>query len=352
MRSVSWLVLLTVATGLFACGGGGGGETTAPPPPNPLYVRITGNNTNSGASPASALQSISKAMQLALDGYTIIVGGGTYLEGVTSSRTGGSAEHIQLLADVSGAQTGDSGPVVISAEGNAVPTALTIAQSPGTVVDGFIITGSSDAGIVIKSSSTGLTIQNCIVFNNAGDGIRVQDSAQVVLFNNLVYGNAGIGLNITGSISGSPDARVLNNTVALHRSRGITIGQSQVASPRTLLRNNIIYGNTGDASIKVFTPPPSSVPRSDVGYDEDFDLMLPFTVIPFGLETGVHDVTADPQFVQPSVGNFRVSADSPAIGAGIASALSASQAAILRARTVTGTNLDGNANALGFHYLP
>ncbi|HUI26821.1 MAG TPA: right-handed parallel beta-helix repeat-containing protein, partial [Candidatus Kryptonia bacterium] len=250
-------------------------------------------------------------------------------------------------------RTGDSpNPVIIDAQGNSVPTALTIAQSPGTVVDGFVLTNSSDAGLVVKSSSDGVTIQNCIVFNNISDGIRVQDSARVVLFNNLVYGNAGTGLNITGSISGSPDARLLDNTVAFNQVRGITIGQSHVASPRAVLRNNILYQNAGDASIKVFAPPPSTVPRSDVGYDEDFDLILPFSFIPTSLQPGSHDLSSEPGFLAPSLGDFHVAADSPTLGAGTTAGLSDSQVALLRSRTTTGDGTDGSANDLGFHYLP
>lgn len=332
---------------LGACGGGGGGAA-----PVTLYVRVTGRDTNTGSDSADALKTISKAMQLVTNGSTIYVGAGTYAEAVTTARIGGSAQGLLLLADTGGTRTGDAGSVVIDAQGATSPSALAIAQSAGTVVDGFTMTGSSDAGIVVKSGSDGLTIQNCIVFNNAGDGIRVQDSARALIFNNLVYGNAGIGLNITGSISGSPDARLFNNTVALNGSRGITIGQSQVASPHAQLRNNILYGNTGDSSIKVFTPPPTTIPRSDVGYDEDYDLILPFVFLPTGLTSGTHDLSNDPLFFNASNGDFHLTSGSPAIGAGNAAALSTTQAGILQSRTTTGQGLDPAASDLGFHYLP
>lgn len=352
-RHSHWILSLALTSLLMtACGGTGSSDFVAPPPANPLYVRVSGSDTNSGANPANALRTIGKAMQLALDGYTIYVGGGTYFEGVTTARTGGSADGLMLLADQSGAKTGDAGPVVIDAGGNAVPVALTVAQSPGTVIDGFIMDNSADAGIVIKSNSNNLTIQNCVVFNNSGDGIRVQDSTHVTLFNNLVYGNAGIGVNITGSISGSSDASILNNTIAFHRSRGLTIGQSGVASKRAVLRNNIVQNNTGDASIKVFAPPPSSIPRSDEGYNEDFNLVLPFTVLPTTLPKGSHDLQADALFVEPGTGNFRLLAGSPAIDAGTSSGLSDSQVSILRGRTTTGTGLDVSSIDLGFHFLP
>jgi len=121
---------------------------------------------------------------------------------------------------------------------------------------------------VIKSDSDNLSVRNCVIFNTGGDGIRVQDSANVLLFNNLIYGNAGSGISITGSASGSPDATLVNNTVYGNGIRGLTVGNSQQASPRAFLRNNIIQNNIptgGDANVKVFGPPPSTVPRSEQG---------------------------------------------------------------------------------------
>jgi parallel beta-helix repeat protein len=345
LRFASVCTLLCVLA-LDGCGGGGG--TTIPPPPNPLYVRMSGRDTNLGDRD-NPLRTISKALQLALNDYEIIVGAGTYEEAATTDRLGGSAQKLLLIADTDGTRTGDAGPVTIDASAAGAAAALSLVHSPGTVLDGFTLTGSA-FGILVKSNSDGLTIQNCAVFGNSSEGIHLQDSAGVVIFNNLVFDNGGIGLNVTGTVSGSPNARVLSNTITGNANRGITVGQSGVASPGALLRNNVIQDNGGDSSIKVFTPPPSTVPRSDVGYDEDFDLILPATFIPSAIGPGMHDVITDAAFVDAGAGDFHLQSGSPAIDAGTTGGLSDAQVNILRTRTTTGNGLDDGPIDLGFHY--
>ena len=331
-----------------ACGGGGGGGSTPaePPPPNPLYVRTTGKDTNSGADPANALKTIGKAAQLARSGYVIFVGTGTYAEGdITNARTGMAApQGLSFVADASGTHTGDgAGAVTIDGTGTGATAGFNLSNAMGSLIDGFTITGFSDAGIVIKSGSDDVTIQNCIVFNNpgTGDGIRIQDSASVLVFNNLVYNNGGTGITIAGQISGSPDARVLSNTIATNNVRGIVVGNTSAASPGALVHNNIVQGNTGDANIKVF-----SSPRSDLGYDGNFNLVFRATYIPNSIQGG-NDVNGDAQFTS----DFHLQPTSPAINNGGPLNLPNSQTTLLRARTTTGTNLDSGAFDMGFHFL-
>jgi parallel beta-helix repeat protein len=309
---------------------------------------VSGSDTNVGGDPASALRTISKAAEIALDGYTIVVGAGTYREGVTTDRSGRVAQRLRFIADVSGSQTGDAGQVLINATNTAVGAGFRVSGSLGTVVDGFTITGGADGGVVFKSRSNDSSVRNCVVFGNPGDGIRIQDSARVLLFNNLVFGNGGVGVGIVGPArAGSPDARIFQNTIFGNGARGITIGNSRTASPRSVLRNNIIQDNHGDATIKVFTPPPSTIPRSDVGYDEDFNLILPVRLIPANLELGVNSIFQDARFVDTAGGDFHLRQNSPAIDAG--ASLSADLEAVLRSRTATGGEVDTGPLDLGFH---
>ena len=328
----------------------GGNACPTPTPtvvvaPNPLYVRTSGNDTNSGADKASALKTISTAAQLARSGYVIIVGPGTYREGdITNARTGVPPQGLSFVANAAGDLTGDvAGEVKIDGTGTGATAGFNLSKAPGSLIDGFTITGFSDAGIVIKSSSDDFTIQNCIVFNNpgAGDGIRVQDSASVLVLNNLVYGNGGTGITIAGQISGSPDARVLSNTIVNNGIRGIVVGNTSAASPGALVHNNIVQGNTGDANIKVFTSP-----RSDLGYDGNYNLVFRATFLPGSIQGG-NDFNGDARFT----GDFHLQPTSPAINRGGSLNLPNSQTTLLRARTTTGTNLDTGAFDLGFHFL-
>jgi len=330
------------------CGGGGGGDNSPPPPPNPLYVRVSGRDTNSGGDPANALQTISKAAQIARGGYTIIVGPGTYLEGVTLTSQGKAPDVVTFLADITGAMTKDpAGAVIINAAGTRAGAAFSLAGTSGTTIDGFTTTGGADAGIVVKSGSNNFMIQNCVVFNNPGDGIQVQDSSNVLIFNNLVYGSGGIGIRVAGQSSGSPDTHIINNTVFGQGSLGVSIGNTTRPSPRAFLRNNIIQNNGGDASIKVFTNP-----RSDEGYDGDFNLLLPFLYLPSTGIKGDNDFAGDALFVAPGVGNFHLRTNSPAIDHGGALNLPSSKTNILRGRTTTGSGVDSSNTPfdLGYHY--
>jgi len=341
---------------LNACGGGGSAPSQ-PPPPNPLYVRTSGNDTNSGKDPANALRSISKAAQIALSNYKIIVGAGTYTESITTASTGQAPEGLQFIADVTGAQTGDrSGPVVINASGTQA-AGFKLFHSAGSLIDGFTIVGAADAGIVLKTHSDDFTIQNCTISGGSGDGIRVQDSASVVIFNNLVYNNVGMGVGIVAATSGSPNAIVVNNTIFSNGDRGITVGNAAIASTGAFIRNNIVEGNgIGSVptleNIKVFTPPPNTVPRSDVGYSEDFNLVLPATYLPASL-AGKHDLHQDATFKNAGSGDFHLVANSPAVDAGDSLNNLSTLANFLRGRTTTGgTSCDQGALDLGFHYAP
>ena len=346
-RSAPWTsaVAVLMAFALNACGDGGGGGGPPPtPPPNPLYVSTRGNDANSGAGPQDALRTISRAAEVARDEYKIIVAAGVYNEGVTTAEMGEAPQRLSFLAD---------GDVLIDGRGTGAPAGFSLFRSVGSLIagltpqDGFSITGFPDAGIVIKSDSDDFTIQNCTVFDNDGDGIRVQDSKRVLVFNNLVYGNGGAGVAIVGTLTGSPNARVLSNTLVDNRNRGITIGNSRRASQGAEVQNNIVQNNGGDANIKVFADPPSTT-----GYVGNYNLVFPGTYIPSTID-GRRDVNGDARFVSgdgASAEGYCLLTTSPAINKGTALNLPDPQSNILRARSTNCRTLDTGVLDIGFHF--
>lgn len=336
--------------------GGGGGSSSSSGPPNPLYVDAAkGSDTNAGDL-AHPLASVVKAAQIAQSGYTIVVAPGNYSGGIMTPTTGKPPQGMRFVADTSGAQTSNSpGPVVI--DGTGLEAGFKLTNSDGTVIDGFTVIGnnSGNFGIEIKSSSDKFVVQNCIIHDNGDDGIHVQDSANVLIFNNLVYRNSGHGIAIAGNGPGSPNARVVNNTVYNNTGNGLQFGTSQVPSPGGFVRNNIIE-KSGAQNVKVFTNP-----RSDVSYDEDFDLVFPTT-----FDTGnppiegQNDITGkDANFVSTTAADFHLASNSPAINAG--DALDPSVTAQLRGypdlrsalmvRTAIGGTPDNDGDLdLGYHY--
>lgn len=302
---------LLLAAGLGACGGGGGDD---PPPPDTLYVRERGNDNNTGVTPEDAFRSIARAVQDAVPGQTIIVGPGDYT--VPSGLGTGSididdvaGEELLLFADRDGSLTGDrAGEVLIDARNNF---GIRVSRSSNVTIDGFRFErargGSGEnAAIQVRSSSSNVTIRNC-QFTLNRDGVRVQESSGVTIFNSLFHDN-----NRAIQLNGAPDTRVLSNTIAGNSARGISI----VASPGVTVRNNILQDNANrnidiDDSASVSTYDGdfnlifSTAPRTDPE-----DTVAPSTII------GENDVLEEAQFVSPAGGDFRLQPDSPAIDAG------------------------------------
>jgi parallel beta-helix repeat protein len=347
LQRFHYTFLLVTILSVAACGGGGDGQPAGPPPPDPLYVRASGSDTNSGADPANALRSITRAAEIARSNYRIIVGPGTYTGGVTAARAGRAPQALQFIADAAGTQTGDrAASVIIQAASSSPSAGFSLSGMPGGVIDGFTIRGGGDAGIVLKSGSDNFTIQNCIVEDNPGNGIRVQDSRSVLVFNNLVVRSGGDGILIAGTGSGSPDARVYSNTMYGNGNRGLTVGNTQTASPRAFVYNNIIQQNGGDANVKVFTSP-----RSDLGYTGEYNLVFPPTYIPVTVKSRT-DLDLDARFVDPTRSDFHLNLNSPAINQNSAlPGLPNATAQILRQRSTTGAALDTGLLDLGYHFI-
>src|SRR5207247_7508977 len=109
-------------------------------------------------------------------------------------------------------------------------------------------------------------------------------------------------LGIAGTITGSLDALVINNTIALNAQRGIVVGSTRAASPGAFLRNNIVSNNGADS------PDPLNIlvrtdPSSDQGLSADFDLVSPDSYRP-PTPQGPHDINLTPPFTTAPASNF------------------------------------------------
>lgn len=236
---------------------------TRPPITARVFVRQSGDDTNTGATPALALRTIQEAVKRAAAGIEIVVGPGTYAESVQFETSGTEQRPIILRADPTGALTGDAaGSVVVTGAG---ARALFVDGAKYWTIDGFQITGAS-IGIHVRRQATGTVLRHNEIFGNTDDGIRIQDTVGATVFDNLVYCNRGAGVLVAGS-SGSPDSRVINNTVVSNGDRGLFFGSSGGPSNGATLRNNLLQGNCGN-NLQVTT---SSVS----GYDGRYNLVSP-----------------------------------------------------------------------------
>ncbi len=347
-RGARFVALAVLASLLAACGGGGSPASRA----DTFFVRSTrGNDADLGTSPATALRTIQAALDRSTDGDTIVVGPGIYKEALTITTSGTASQPIILLADPSGALTGDSAAsVTVDAATTGEFAAFHIRNTAFIIVDGFRVTGASGnnaAGIVIRNGSRQITIRNCEVTANDGDGIRVQDSADVLLFNNLVYDNSARGIALVGTVTGVQRSLVINNTVVANMRRGIEIGTSTRASRDAFLRNNVVQDNTPE-NIRVATGPPSSLD----GYNAQYNLVFPPTYNPPTLPRS-NDLNVDAALTA----GFRLSPGSPAVDAGTTdlSAMPSGGPLVnlsdLRVRSaVAGSSGDDGPIDLGYHF--
>lgn len=134
------------------------------------YVRKTGDNGNTGLSPAQAWLTIDNAANTVAAGDIVYVGSGVYRELVTMDTPGAAGNLIQYIADITGAYTGDAGPVIIS--GHTTDTAAAVRA---WCVDmnamefitwtGFIFNGGSTAAVGNTSSAANLAYEGCAFYD-------------------------------------------------------------------------------------------------------------------------------------------------------------------------------------------
>lgn len=360
------LVGLSLTT-LAACGGGGGGGavvTPTPSLPNVFYVRASGSDSNDGQAPTSAFREIQTAIQRATDGDTIVVGPGTYGRVDFEARSGIAGNPIVLDGDPSGTMTDDAPGAVRIVVDEAV-FGIRLTRSSYIIIDGFTITGATannGAGIIVRTSSHNAIIRNCELRGNA-DGVRVQDSDDLTLFDNLIVDNVnrGVFVGASGNGAGSQRARLINNTVVANGGPGIFIGNNEIASRDAVVRNNILQDNVG-RNFDVDNGPPSSAD----GLSADFNLVFkstgtpactsesPQTACGYGPVAigGANDVNADAEFSTATGPDFLLDQDdSPAVDAGDPDIdADATLADMLRMRTTSPRgNVDEDPLDLGYH---
>jgi parallel beta-helix repeat protein len=225
----------------------------ASPRAETFYVRQSGSDgpETSGTNPSSAFKTVGFAASRAAGaGDTVVVGPGVYREGNIKTRGGGFPDDpVVLYADRSGRLTGDApGEVMIDASG--FENGFKLSDRPWVVVNGFTVTNAEEEGIAIRNESDSCVVTNCVVFSNRRDGIRVRDSIDVIVFNNLVYDNARHGVEFEGEGTivrptvGSSGGVIINNTLYANGADGIRI-EEVLPSPNMLVLNNVVTENTG-----------------------------------------------------------------------------------------------------------
>jgi hypothetical protein len=170
----------------------------------PYYIRKTGNDANSGLSPAAAWLTIQKAHNAAAGptgGEIVYIGAGTYRENVTANMTSPTSE-LQFIGDVDGSKTGDAGPVVWSAYTTNDTTApatqaLVLNGRDFLTYEGIYFQGGTTYAVLATTLvSTNISFRRCVVTGHTLQyAIYVSNSANVPLnwtLQECSFGGAGI----------------------------------------------------------------------------------------------------------------------------------------------------------------
>jgi uncharacterized protein (TIGR03437 family) len=152
------------------------------------------------------------------------------------------------------------------------------------------------------------TIVNNIIMRNRGQdagGIAFVNGGVPVIQQNLIVGNIGTG---AGGISG-PMGTILNNTIADNNGpQGSAIGG--FFGPDVVIENNIMQAPAGQTPVQCGGN--GAQPRNNLFYAPGGQLGS--SACP-GL-SGNGNIVADPLFICPTGGNYRLQPGSPAIDAG------------------------------------
>jgi len=198
------------------------------------YVRVTGDDSNNGLSPAQAFRTISKAASIVTEDSIVHVGGGSYPEGVVLQRQGTSSKPISFIADVTGAETGDAGPVVVTPPVDQ-QYGWTLENAEYISLDGFRISGAgmSQANGLLVDNSVAITIKDCEI-DTTIHGLY-GTSSTLILNNCDVHDTTTAGLWLTGVADA--DLQVTNLTLTNNGTYGVYVNSCDL---------NFTAANIGD----------------------------------------------------------------------------------------------------------
>lgn len=226
-----------------------------------LYVGGTGcSDTASGAGSSSTpFCTISKAAAAATAGVTVLVSPGTYSEQITAPVSGAAGDPIVIKSAVRGAATITGGTHGFAATGKSHLT-----------FDGFTITGTSGAGILLSGSSD-ITVSNTTITSSGhpaqgqtAAGVDVSDTTDSLLTGNTSDHNSDYGF----VVSGTSTRVVLSRNEASFNAEGWqrnANGIDIVAAGNTVI-GNVLHDNE-DSGLQFYPGGDNDLAADNVSYN-------------------------------------------------------------------------------------
>lgn len=181
---------------------------------------------------------------------------------------------------------------------------IELRNSFNNTIEANISYANEDTGIQVYPGSSNNLIVNNLTYDNGDHGIDLLNAPDNRVINNSVYNNVTSGINIEGSSTGSTIANNISvdNAINSPRTRGNIRVDSQ-SVPGTALNHNLIF----------LSQPDIMITWDSIGYASLGELQANSSQESAGIE-------ADPEWVNPSNGDFHLNPMSPAIDSADASA--------------------------------
>ena len=182
--------------------------------------------------PGGDFVSIQAAVDAAPGGATITVGPGTYTERVVIDKSltligAGAASKIEL---------GGSGQPDPDDTGAGIDSALEVRDTVGVIVRGFTVRGPAD-GVRVQDSSD-VVLQEIVASDNGDEGVDIRGSSEVEV-SGIFESNGDEGVQIR---EGSQGVVVHASTMRLNAQDGVKIRDST----NCIVRDNVVRENSDD----------------------------------------------------------------------------------------------------------
>jgi len=335
-----------------------GGEAGNSPRKVPVIVNIRKPLVVDPADPA-VFATIQDAIDAALDGETVTVKDGVYTGAGNKALTfGGKTITVRS----------ERGPenTIIDCENDGRGIAFSGDETPDVVFEGFTIRNGQDdfGGGIFIGEHASPTIRNCIVENCTADwnggGIMVNNYASpafmdLVVRNNTAHHGGGIYYSGRNGLS-LANALIVKNNARLGQGGGIYLGMlAEVELTNVTIADNDAYAGAGALHCLLLSQ--VTLVNSIVwGNGADAIHTVGTVVATYcdieGGYTGLENIDADPQFVDPAGGVYFLEPQSACINAGNNSAAALPLRDLLGKNRILDSRVDLGPYEMGYAEYP
>lgn len=326
------------------------------------YVRVSGNDGNDGMSAINAWQTIALATRRVSAGDTVYVGAGTYTDPiVVANISAASTDPLRFVADRNGTKTGDPGDVVLRNTGASI---CRLTNCDFVELDGFKLVGSTRTIGIRCLSCNGVAVRGCElqtlmygVFGNRSSINLERTQLNNIRYYGMYFFRGTISLtdvkvtrsgfyavyaylpsafvirrsvfydNVYGGVVAfGGRVQLINCLLAKSRFLGVAMLRTEPGSAiwnSTIVDNGYagVYSYQGEFSVHnsiiAYNPGIGFLNLLNGSLTHTHNLLYQNGTDFQGTVPGKNEIAADPFFVDPVAGSFRLTVASPAIDAGI-----------------------------------